>query len=104
MGMLRLTNAQWNAVQSFTDRPRVTRVFNRVNLGDPAPFDASGNPTDPASAAAWVFDDHRLPGYWRVRVAAGPSVFLQEWDAPLGGTMVRELTLREAIEAFGGVF
>ena len=100
MGLLRLTNTQWTTVQAYADHPKVTGVFNRVHLGKPAPCDAVGNPTDVASAAAWVFDDPRIPGYWRARVAGGPSVFLQEWDALIGGTMLRELTLDQAIAAF----
>lgn len=100
MGALRLTNTQWTAVQALAERPRINRVFSRVNLGEPAPYDAAGNPTTPALAAAWVFDDPRVTGYWRIRVGAGPSVFFQEWDAPIGGTMLREVTLQEVIDAF----
>jgi hypothetical protein len=80
--------------------PAVDQRGAGLNLGDPAPYDNTGIPTDPATAAAWVFDDPRIPGYWRIRVAAGPTVFLQEWDAPIGGTMLREVTLDQAIAAF----
>ena len=99
MGTLRLTNAQWTAVQQYADRPKVTRVFRKVNLGEPAGVDANGLPTD--TPTHWLFDDPRIGGDWRVRVSAGPTVHFQEWA---DGQQVRELTLREVIEAFGGVF
>lgn len=51
----------------------------------------------------WVFDDHRLGGFWRVRVAAGPTIVFQEWDAMIGGTQIRELTLAEMNAEFGSV-
>ena len=98
MGMLRLTNAQWVALQAHADRPKVIALFNRVNLGVPAGYDNTGNPTD-VTPAFWVFDDHRIGGNWRVRVAAG-AIHVQNWDEPVGGTMIQELTLAQAIAAF----
>lgn len=90
MGTLRLTNVQWTVVQAYAERPRVNRIFQRVNLGEPAPADANGLPSD--TPTHWVFDDPRLPGDWRVRVAAGPTVFFQEWAE---GVQQRELSLAQ---------
>ena len=98
MGMLRLTNNQWVALQAHADRPKVIALFNRVNLGVPAGYDNTGNPTD-VTPSFWVFDDHRIGGNWRVRVAAG-VIHVQNWDEPIGGTMIQELTLAQAIAAF----
>ena len=100
MGMLRLTNNQWTALQAHADRPKVIALYNRVNLGIPAGFDNTGNPVDETTpAACWVFDDHRIGGNWRVRIASG-QIHLQEWDEPIGGTLQQELTLAQAIAAF----
>ena len=102
MGMLRLTNAQWVAVQAHADRPKVIALFNRVNLGVPAGYDSTGEPSDgTVTPSFWVFDDHRIGGNWRVRVAAG-RIFVQNWDEPVAGTMVSEMTLDEAITSFTG--
>jgi hypothetical protein len=98
MGTLRITDAQWTAVQAHAENPRIKRMFKRVDLGDPAGYDANG-PSD--TPTHWLFDDGRLPGFWRVRVAAGPTIFFQEWDALIGGTMIRELTLAEMNTKFG---
>ena len=102
MGALRITSAQWAAMQANIERPRITRIFQQFALGQPAPYNASG-PSDPASATHWVFDDHRLSGYWRVRVIAGPSVAFQEWDALVGGSMIREVSLAQMNVEFGSV-
>jgi len=99
MGMLRLTPAQWSAVDALADSPKVRRIFRRVHLGEPAGIDASGNPS--ASPAFYVFDDDRFGGYWRIRIGAGPTVFFQEWDALVNGTQLRELTLAETQAVFG---
>ena len=98
MGMLRLTNAQWVALQAHADRPKVIALLNRVNLGQPAGYDNTGNPTD-VTPAFWVFYDHRIGGNWRVRIAAG-VIHVQNWDDPVAGTMIQELTLAQAIAAF----
>ena len=100
MGMLRLTNNQWVALQAHAERPKVIALFNRVNLGVPAGYDATGEPSDgTVTHSFWVFDDDRIGGNWRVRVAAG-QIFVQNWDEPVGGTMIQELTLAQAIAAF----
>ena len=100
MGLLRLTNTQWVALQAHVDRPKVIALFNRVNLGVPAGFDATGAPSDGTTTPSfWVFDDHRIGGNWRVRVAAG-QIFVQNWDQPVGGVMVSELSLADAITSF----
>ena len=100
MGMLRLTNNQWVALQAHADRPKVIALFNRVNLGQPAGYDSTGVPSDGTVAPAfWVVDDHRIGGNWRVRIAAG-AIHVQNWDEPIGGTMIQELTLAQAIDAF----
>ena len=98
MGTLRITNAQWTTVRNHAENPRIKRIFNRVNLGEPAGLDANG-PSD--TPTHWVFDDPRLGGMWRVRVAAGPTIIFQEWDAMIGGTMIRELSLAEMNQEFG---
>lgn len=98
MGMLRLTNTQWVALQAHADHPKVIALFNRVNLGVPAGYDSMGEPTD-VTPSFWVFDDHRIGGNWRVRVNAG-VIHVQNWDEPVGGTMIQELTLAQAIDAF----
>jgi len=101
MGMLRLTNAQWVALQAHVDRPKVIALYNRVSLGVPAGFDNAGNPVDTTTTtpAVWVFDDHRIGGNWRVRIVTG-QIMVQEWDQPFDGTMTQELTLAQAIAAF----
>lgn len=99
MGMLRLTPAQWTAAQAAADAPKVRRIFARVNLGDPAGIDANGDPSP--SPTYYVFDDDRFSGYWRIRIAAGPTIFFQEWDALVGGSQVRELTLAQTQAVFG---
>jgi hypothetical protein len=71
----------------------VKRVYNRVGLGMPAGIDAAGNPSD--TPAFYVFDDHRIGSNWRVRVAAGPTLFFQEWDSLIGGTQLQELTFAQ---------
>ena len=102
MGMLRLTNTQWTALQAHAERPKVIALFNRVNLGVPAGYDSTGEPSDgTVTPSFWVFDDHRIGGNWRVRVAAG-QIFVQNWDEPVGGTMVSEMSLAEAIDSFVG--
>lgn len=94
MGTLRLTPAQWTGLQALVDDiPKVRRIYRRVNLGEPAGIDATGAPSD--TPAFWIFDDPRLGGLWRVRIGAGNSIHFQEWDALVGGTMQRELTLAE---------
>lgn len=98
MGTLRLTDNQWTAVQANAERPRVQRIFQRVNLGIPAPVDVNGTAVDVAVATHWLFDDPRLPGDWRVRVAAGPTIFFQEWAE---GVQQRELTLAQMNTLFG---
>jgi hypothetical protein len=97
--MLRLTPAQWSAVDALADAPKVRRIFKRVNLGEPAGIDAAGNPSP--SPAFYVFDDDRFGGFWRIRVGAGPTVFFQEWDALVNGNQLRELTLAETQAVFG---
>jgi hypothetical protein len=97
MGALRLTAAQWAALDALADAPRVRRVFRRVDLGEPAGIDAAGNP----GSTFYVFDDDRFSGYWRIRIGAGPTVFFQEWDALVNGTQLRELTLAETQAVFG---
>lgn len=99
MGTLRLTPAQWTTLQAFAERPAVERIYRRVNLGVPAGVDATGAGSD--TPAFYLFDDPRLGGNWRVRVAAGPTLFFQEWDQPFGGSQVRELTLAQMQQEFG---
>jgi len=102
MGMLRLTNAQWVALQTHVDRPKVIALYNRVSLGQPAGYDSTGVPSDgTVTPSFWVFDDHRIGGNWRVRVNAG-NIFVQNWDDPVAGSMVSEMTLAEAIAIFVG--
>lgn len=102
MGMLRLTNDQWVALQANADLPEVIALFNRVNLGVPAGYDSAGVPSDDTvTPSFWVFDDQRIGGNWRVRVTAG-QIFVQNWDDPVAGTMVSEMTLAEAIDIFIG--
>lgn len=96
MGTLRLTDNQWTVLQANAERPRVQRIYQRVNLGVPAPVDANGLPSD--TPTHWLFDDPRLPGDWRVRVAAGPTILFQEWAE---GAMQRELTLAQMNTLFG---
>lgn len=96
MGTMRLTPAQWTAVQALANFEQVRTVFQRVGLGEPAGIDASGNPS--SSPAFWIFDDPRIGSNWRIRISGG--VFLQEWDAIVGGSQVRELSLAQAIAAF----
>lgn len=91
MGTLHLTNAQYTVYQNLVNRPVIARIFARVGLGQPAGFDNLGNPSD--TPTDWLFDDPRLPGHWRIRVAAGPTIFFQEWDAPFGGSQLREVSL-----------
>lgn len=99
MGILRLTPAQWAVAQAAADAPKVRRIFRRVNLGDPASIDANGDPSP--VAAFYVFDDDRFSGYWRIRIAAGPTIFFQEWDALVGGNQIRELSLAQTQAVFG---
>ena len=99
MGTLRLTNTQWSTVQAHAERPRITRIFNRLSLGQPAPYNAQG-PCDPTVATHWLFDDHRFGGFWRVRVVAGEVKF-QEWDELVGGVKRSELSLAEMGDIFG---
>ena len=93
MGTLRLTAAQWTAVQGLSNFATVKRVYNRVGLGQPAGIDASGNPSE--TPTFYVFDDHRIGSNWRVRIAAGPTLFFQEWDSLIGGTQLQELTFAQ---------
>lgn len=102
MGTLRLTNAQWTTIQGLANRPVVDRVFARVGLGIPAPFTAAGLPAGEGDTIAhWVFDDGRLPGHWRVRIGAGPTLFFQQWDELFGGAQEREISF-SALQAEQG--
>jgi hypothetical protein len=102
MGMLKLTAAQWSNLQIHPDRQQVIDLFARVHLGQPAGVDAVGVATvEGDTPAGWVFDDHRIGGCWRVRVNAG-NIFVQNWDEPVAGSMVSEMTLAEAIAMFIG--
>ena len=100
MGTLAITDNQWTTVQAHPNLPAIRRIFNRVNLGEPAPADNLGQPTATLPPALWLFDDHRLPGIWRVRVTAGPTILFQQWDQ-LGGTMLQELTIPQMQAVFG---
>ena len=93
MGTLRLTPAQWTAIEALANVAAVKRVYNRVGLGVPAGIDDAGNPSE--TPAFYVFDDHRIGSNWRVRVAAGPTLFFQEWDSLVGGTQLQELTFAQ---------
>lgn len=99
MGTLMITDAQWTAVQNHAESPRIRRIFARANLGIPAGVDSTGLPS--ATPTHWIFDDNRFGGYWRVRVAAGPTILFQQWDALTGGTLVQELTLAEMNALWG---
>lgn len=100
MGMLKLSAAQWSGLQAHPDRQQVVDLFARVHLGQPAGVDVNGVATLQGDTPAfWVFDDHRIGGNWRVRVNAG-VIHVQNWDEPIGGTMIQELTLAQAIDAF----
>jgi len=100
MGTLRLTPAQWTGLQALVDdMPKVRRIYQRVNLGVPAGIDAAGQPSD--TTAFYIFDDPRFGSNWRVRVGAGNSIFFQEWDALVGGTQQRELSLAQMQAEWG---
>ena len=102
MGMLKLSAAQWSGLQAHVDRPKVIALFARVSLGVPAGVDVNGVATiEGATPSFWVFDDQRISGCWRVRVNAG-NIFVQNWDDPVAGSMVSEMTLAEAIAIFIG--
>jgi len=101
MGMLKLSAAQWSGLQAHPDRQQIIDLFARVSLGVPVGVDVDGVATvEGATPAGWVFDDQRISGCWRVRVNAG-NIFVQNWDEPVGGTMVSEVTLAEAVAILG---
>ena len=102
MGMLKLSATQWSNLQIHPNRQQVVDLFARVHLGVPVGVDVDGVATGEGDTPAfWVFDDHRIGGCWRVRVAAG-QIFVQNWDDPVAGSMVSEMTLAEAIAIFAG--
>ena len=102
MGMLKLSATQWSNLQVHPDRQQIIDLFTRVSLGVPVGVDVDGVATiEGATPAFWVFDDQRIGGCWRVRVDLG-NIFVQNWDDPVAGTMVSEMTLAEAIAMFIG--